>query len=235
MFKKRCTKCEMKFNKSFDFCPYCGFQSNEKEDYGLLGKNDDIANLGNSFGNLGMPNKKLGNFTGSFMEKMLGSAFKMLEKEMRNLEREEGNIQNIPNIQDNHPMKTNFQLYINGKRVNIPEFTQRLGRNMPQQKKEIRKEKLPEISDETLKKASKLPRKEAKTKLTRFKDKLVYELNTPGLDSVNNVLINKLESSIEIKAYTDKAVFFKNLPIKFPLMKYSINPEEGKLFLEFKA
>ena len=99
--------------------------------------------------------------------------------------------------------------------------------------KKIKTAKIPQVSEETFKKSTKLPRKEPKSKLTRLKDKIVYELEIPGLNSLDKVLINKLENSIEIKAFTDKAVYIKTLPAKLPLIQYSIN--NGKLFLEFKA
>lgn len=228
MFKKRCQNCEKKIDRSFDFCPYCGVPSSNPKKYGLLGKTDNPQELNNFI----QPKQELGGFTGNIMEKMLGSAFKMLEKEMGNLNKQEKNFEAMEKEFQKMPMKTNLQLFINGKRVNLPEFQSNMTKeNKPKQTKQ----KMPEISEETLKKSFNLPRKEAKSKLTRHKEKIIYELDTPGLDAVDKVLINKLEDSIEIKAYTPKAVYYKTLPIKFPLMQYSINPQEGKLFLEFKT
>ena len=43
MFKKKCSNCNKKIEKSYDFCPYCGknFKSKyDDEDFGFLGKND---------------------------------------------------------------------------------------------------------------------------------------------------------------------------------------------------
>ena len=224
MFKKRCNKCEKKVESNFDFCPYCGNSLINPKDYGLLGKTDNPQELNNFLS----PKQGIGNFTGSIIEKMLGNAFKALEKEMRGINEEERLEENksIPNL------NTNFQLYINGKKVNVPQFEEQISE---EKKPKIKKEKMPEVSEETLVQSAKLPRKEAKTKLTRHKEKLIYELDTPGLEAVDKVLITKLETSIEIKAYTPKTVYYKTLPIKLPLMQYSINPKEGKLFLEFKT
>jgi hypothetical protein len=167
------------------------------------------------------------------MEKMFGNVFKMLEKEMRQLNEDESKINKIQN--SGIPMRTNFQLFINGKRVNLPEFQSHIqGNNANQEHSKKNTPELSKIPEETLKKSSKLPRKEAKSKVQRFKDKVIYELETPGLNKIQNVLVNKLEDSIEIKVYTDKAVYIKTLPIKMPLAKYSIIPEE-KLILEFRA
>jgi len=179
------------------------------------------------------------------MEKLLGNAIKMLDKEIRNISEEESKLQR-EEIVRNPNIKSNFQLFINGKKVNLPEnFNGDLSRlriagspitgNMAQEPTPKKQKAEPKISDQVLKNSVKLPRKEAKTKLIRYKDKVIYELDTPGLDNVDNVLVNKLENSLEIKAYAAKAVYFKNLAVKLPLMKYGVSPEEGKLVLEFKA
>ena len=223
MFKKRCPSCEKKVESKFDFCPYCGLPIKDPKNYGLLGKTDNINELAKFM----QPKADMG--SGSMIEKLLGNAFKMLEREIRSIDTEESKLRPT---QNNIPLKTNLQLYINGKKVDFPEFQERIDTNN-QAQQEQKKQMLPEISKELLEKSLKLPRKEAKSKVTRHKEKLVYELDTPGLKTVGNVLVNKLENAIEIKAYTDKIVFFKTLPIKFPLIQYSLS--EGKLFLEFKA
>ena len=41
MFKKKnCKKCKRDIKKAYDFCPYCGKASDEKNNWGMLGKND---------------------------------------------------------------------------------------------------------------------------------------------------------------------------------------------------
>jgi len=246
--KKRCTRCNNKIEKKFDFCPFCGnnLKKANSKDYGLLGKDDenfDELNKMMGFGGFNNLNRGIGaGFNSSLFDKMLGSAFKMLEKEMRGLNEEE----NERKMQRN-PVKTNFQLFINGRKIPLPEeFSQGLGqeRNTSMNEERIQEEyeegekrklvkKIPKISEETLRKAAKLPRKEAKTKLSRSKDKVIYELETPGLDKMENVIINKLENSFEIKVFTEKAVYFKNLPVKLNLLGYGISGEN--LILEFKA
>ena len=45
MFKKTCPNCDRKTEKSFNFCPYCGFsfaRNKEQADFGLIGKDDNI-------------------------------------------------------------------------------------------------------------------------------------------------------------------------------------------------
>lgn len=230
--KKKCSRCNKKIDKNFDFCPHCASPMKRKEDYGLLGKSDDVNELNNMIGN-----NLTGGFGNSMIDGIFKSAMKMVEKEMQNLHREEMNLnktQRIPNP------KTNFELFVNGKKVNLPGNIagvqiEEIPGGIPQSGA-IRtpKQKMPKVSDETLEKSAKLPRKEAKSRVSRTAERVIYELETPNLSSLNNVLVNQLENSIEIKAYTDKTVYFKNIPIKLPLMQYSIKPD-GKLVLEFKA
>jgi hypothetical protein len=230
MFKKKCSNCNKKIERDFDFCPYCSSPTKDhKKEYGLLGKDDNTINP------TMIP--KIPEMTNnSLLDRLIGSAFstaiKMVEKEMHSIENQPK--MNIPE---------NLQLYINGKKISLP--SQKNSNLIKQPLKEVEQEfdeegnpvkivkEVPKISEETLKKSARLPRKEAKTKLTRLKDKVVYELETPGISSLSNIVINKLEQSIEIKAYTEKAVFIKNIAIKLPLASYSVRGD--KLFLEFKT
>ena len=203
-------------NRNFDFCPYCGNNMTNKisnrENYGLLGENDNVND---------MFNPRAMGIGGSFMDKMLGNAIKMLEKEFGNMEKDQ--VKNLP--------KSNFQVFINGKRVNTTGNFENEENLKVKNQRQMAKATV--VSDETIKNSFKLPKKEAKIKLTRLNNKIIYELETPNLRSLENVLINKLEQSIEIRVYTDKAVYFKNLPIKLPLLKYYI--DQDRLFLEFQA
>ncbi|MDP1729056.1 MAG: zinc ribbon domain-containing protein [archaeon] len=217
---KKCSHCNNKIEKKFDFCPYCASPLNIKKDYGLLGNNDNVNELNNMLFSGG--NKS----TNSFFDKMFSSAFKMIEKEIQKISREQlSELDKSPNM----------ELFINGQKINLPANVKGVQIDKKQTPVKKKQTKIPTVSDETLKSSVKLPRKEPKTKLIRTADKLIYEFDTPGLDSLNKVLISNLENSLEIRAYTDKVVFCKTLPIKLPLIQYSINPVEGKLILEFKT
>jgi hypothetical protein len=137
---------------------------------------------------------------------------------------------NNPRKLNNAPrISSGLQLYVNGQRIPIQtdqEETQK-------EEKSKTTEKAPKISEEVLKNSVKLPRKEARTHLKRLKDKVVYELETPGIDSLNNIIVNQLENSIEVKAYTKKAVYIKTLKVKLNLMSYSFKGDS--IFLEFRA
>ena len=77
-----------------------------------------------------------------------------------------------------------------------------------------------------------LPRTEAKSNVRRFTDKVIYELSTPGVQSVNDIFISRTENGYEIKALGRTKVYVNNLQINLPITKFSI--KSGKLVIEFK-
>ena len=80
---------------------------------------------------------------------------------------------------------------------------------------------------------STLPRTQAKTNIRRLSNKVIYELATPGLQSVQDVFVSKTESGYEIKALGDKKIYVNNLPIDLPMRGFSV--EDNKLLVEFKT
>ncbi len=75
MRNKSCPSCAKKIDKDFNYCPWCGAgikNLKEKQDYGILGKNDNLN------GNLFSQEAKL-----PFgMNKIVSSLMKQIEKEM---------------------------------------------------------------------------------------------------------------------------------------------------------
>ena len=101
MSDKNCSRCGRATQSKHDFCPYCGNPLDEKNDWGMLGKNDhEVASnpmadpLSGGFGP----------FNSGMINKMFGSAMKMLEKE---LQKDLKDMEVQP--------KTNIQLFINGQ------------------------------------------------------------------------------------------------------------------------
>jgi len=116
--------------------------------------------------------------------------------------------------------------YPNGIRVKI-------GPSTPTRRKSEKSLFNKQISEKQLERMSSLPRIEAVTKVKRLNDKIVYELNTPGIESADDIFISKLESGYEIKVIGEKKVYVNSLPINLPLMSLSMNKE--KLFVEFSV
>jgi len=181
MFNKRyCKNCREKVSTKYRFCPSCGseIKNYKEEDWGMLGRED-------VFGEESVASPFFTGFSGKILNNMLGSALKMLEKEMKNAEK---------------TPKSNFRLMINGKEIQIGQ------QKKPQEVKKISRR---EFGKEQLKKISELPKKEPKTILKRLGDKIIYEIEMPEVKSLNDVLINNLENSIEIKAIGEKLIYSK--------------------------
>jgi hypothetical protein len=215
--KKKCKNCGKKINQSYDFCPYCGDNlknPNNQPDWGMLGKDDII----------GLEEIKMPMGLGT----LFNSLVKNMDKQFREIERESNKKMKSQNIKQggisiNISTTGNFP-----PRIKIQEFGDR-----PKQKivKEIKGKQI-NLPNEKIKELMKLPKKEPKTEMKRFSDSIVYELNIPGVNSIDNIAINKLENSIEIKAFGKKYIYVKIIPVNLPIKNYNL--EEEKLILELK-
>lgn len=219
MFKIKCSKCKNKISKKYDFCPYCGNLLNNKnsqEDYGILGKDDFIE-----------PNI-FESFETSLFDKMFENAMKVAEKIIEkqvNISKEQPRPQQSPNIKiPNNNL--NVQFYVNGKRVFPQDNLKKIENPQPIQIKN-------KMLKENAEKFSKLPKQEALSKIRRYSGKIVYELEMPEVKKLEDVLINQLENSIEIKALGKDRVYSKTLNLNLPILSYKL--EEGSLILELKA
>lgn len=160
------------------------------------------------------PNSFFGGISGKMINKMIESTMKMLEKEMqKEMKRQE----------KDHEPKTNFQLFINGKKADF-------GGSGDKSEKETAQIELP---NNELKGYQKLPRKEPKTNLRRFSDKVIYEISMPGIESDDDVSVTRLENSIEVKGVSKKNSYKKVIPINLPITSYDIS--KGKLVLEMSG
>lgn len=222
MFNNKCDKCKNKIKKDFDFCPFCGNDLSsdfDKEDYGLMGKNDFIDD--NFFP--GIEN--------SFMDKIFNQAMKMMEKQMKNLA-EEANQQNRPQkipMNEINP-NLNVQFFVNGKRVFPPQQEQIQNTGITKNTK-VKINKMPM---EKLEKFSKLKRIEPASKVRRIGNKIIYELEIPGVKDLDDILINRLENSIEIKALANDKSYSKIINVNLPIIRYGLDKENLILELQGK-
>lgn len=204
MFNNRyCKGCKEKVSTKYRFCPSCGgkIDGYREEDWGVLGREDIVEEekLMDHF---------FTGFSGKMLNNMLGNAMKMLEKEMKNMEK---------------TPKSNFRLMINGKEIQI--------NRQKKPREPARRIIKREFGKEQLKKILELPKKEPKTSLKRFGDKIIYELEMPEVKSLNDVFINNLENGIEIKAIGESEIYFKTIPLNMQIVNHELS--EGKLILEF--
>ena len=117
-----------------------------------------------------------------------------------------------------------IQFFVNGKKV-FPEKQIKMQKPEKIETRTISKEKANEFA--------KLPRKEPKTKMKRLSGKLLYELSVPGVSDINDVFINQLENSIEIKALSKTKVYSKTLEVNLPIIGYKL--DKDNLILELHA
>jgi len=115
---------------------------------------------------------------------------------------------------------------VNGKKINVNQEAKR-GEQKQKIKRELSQSSLPNAN---LKKFGDFPKKEPETNVRRFSDRVIYEINMPGLKSEKEMSIVKMENSIEIKALADNIIYRKIIPISLPITDFKI--ANDKLVLE---
>lgn len=236
--KKKCPRCSRKIEKDYEFCPYCGkdFRAERRfqkqKDFGLLGEDDILTpNL-----NIGMP-LGFGNLFQSLL-KEVDKQFHELDKEIAKERLSETEFTKLKEQSEKGKFPgSGISISISSMNNGKPEIrVKSFGPDFKdissssQAKAKIHKS---ELTDEDAKKLSKLPRREAEARVRRLSNKLVYELELPGVKDLKNVIINKLENSTEVKAFSNNTAYFKLLPIKLKLLNYKL--KDSKLILEFSS
>ncbi|NCN86498.1 hypothetical protein GW932_01590 [archaeon] len=211
--KKICNNCSEKIKGNPNFCPNCGIQLKDLgKDWGMLGKKDkQNTNQQINFG---------GGLTGNLMNKLVTKMMKDLTKGSNDI--------NGKDIED--VMKT----LLPGVKVVVKKTPANLRQNEIDKKTKDNTKILPiEFEEETLTKWKKLKKEEPKSNLKRVGDKIQYELEIPGVESIKDISIVKLENSIEVKAVSDEKAYSKTISLNLPLKKYSLL--KGILTLELDA
>jgi len=219
--KKRCNGCGEKIEKDYNYCPYCKTPLknafDEEEDWGLLGKND-----------LTSPNEvkmPMGlNTLFNSLVKNLNSQMKEFDRENREskeqkIQKKSGGISISISTSGDRPPEIKVRSF-----GNVPEFKEK--------EQEIKKTAIKLPSSNSGKFADR-PKKEPETNIRRLSNKVVYEIELPGVKSTKDISIIQLENSIEIKALSGKKVFYKVIPINLPINKYNLS--QGILTLELDS
>ena len=102
----------------------------------------------------------------------------------------------------------------------------------PERQEIAKKIPMESISEKDIEKRRNLPRTEAESSVRRLSDRIVYEIFVPGVKTKKDIVISKMESGVEIKAYSKDKCFYKVIPIKVDLLGYHL--EDDILFLELK-
>ncbi|MFC1710771.1 zinc ribbon domain-containing protein [Nanoarchaeota archaeon] len=225
--KKACRYCGEKIGNNYSFCPHCGNpskKSSKQEDWGMLGKDDYVNEQDQS------QNPFFGGISNNMLNKIFASTMKMLEKEMKKGATRQQKTSSQPNV------KTNFRLSINGQEINFDDqgsMFQQPVKSRSKEQKPTKQAKLIKLTKEKQKKFVKLKKKEPLTHIRRLADKVIYEINMPGVRSIKDISITRLENSIEIKAIAKDKAYQKLIPISLPIIEYDLS--KGKLILELEA
>jgi len=208
--KERCVRCGNKINRKFSYCPFCGNCIKSQDRDGFF-----------------MPTFKMG-FP-------FNSIFKRLEKQIEKQFREVDNMVDADDEDDEEEPEKAYGFSINigtnesGQPVIKIGDGKEIGKMIKPKPVKIRQIK---ISERDAEKFAKLPKAEPLTNVRRLADRIIYEIELPGVKDKNNIIINKLHNSIEIKAFAKDKAFFKLIPVALPLLKYYL--EKEKLILELK-
>jgi len=155
---------------------------------------------------------------------------KQIEKEMRNLDKNMD--KSMLDMENPTPLMGGLTINIDSSN-GTPVIKVSSMKNPPEREK-TPKESVglrTKITEEKAEEISKLPKEEAKTTVRRLTDRIIYELYVPGVEK-ENIMITKLQNSIEIKAYSKDRAYFKLIPVSFAILNSKL--EEGKLVLELK-
>jgi len=236
MFNKKCPRCKNKVSRGYDFCPYCSYplKRRKEEDKGLIDKDlEEEFGLG-SFGLGGM------GFGGFPFEKILNGLTRELDRQFREIDKhfkEPKTTKKEPSV-----FREGLSISISSSGNGEPKIKmKRLGDKeaviiAPLHKPPIKSKKLSKapklkISKEEAEKIAKLPHAEPSTTVRRLSNKIIYEIDLPGVKE-KDIIINKLQHSIEIKAFAKDKAFFKLIPVALPILDYYT--EKGKLIIELK-
>ncbi|MFH0831289.1 MAG: zinc ribbon domain-containing protein [archaeon] len=239
MFGRKCPQCSKKVSKEFEFCPYCGNVLRE-ENRGLLDDIKEIESMDINSSDIEDLTRDIGKQMGfGFIDTfpfntIVKKLSRDIEKQFKDIDREfaakkTSGKEQVVRENGAEIKKTTFpggfsvQIKMGGSPESIPvqirDFNVREEHTKDIKFNELNREKI-----------SKLPRREPEARVRRLTDKITYEILLPGVKSMRNVSVNKLENSIEIKAITKNEAYFKLIPVALPLKKYYLKKE--KLIIE---
>lgn len=235
--KIKCARCGKKIEKKFDYCPYCGYNPKQKA---AVGEFKDFSREIEKAMKMPFLVKFPFRHIVKQLEKQIDAQMREYDK---NLDKKEFNKIDMNKIDmKKMPRVSGISISVSGGDgepiIRVRNMGNgngnRDGKIIPINKiSKVQKGigSLPsKLSKSKAEKFSKLPKSEPETKVRRLTDKIVYEINLPGVKTIKDVIINKLENSIEIKAFSKDKAYFKLIPISLPLKKYRL--EQEKLILE---
>lgn len=249
MFNKTKCVCGKRISKKLNYCSYCGTAVSElaqlkKEE--KLRKDATDAILKDVEKSFGIPSIMHFPF-----KQLVNKLSKDIEKQFREFDQE---LVREPNIKvPKGAKKEEKKIIQDGKQVgDMQSFsfpggfsvqiklggpTQNFSSDIAREEIMEKEKKLPtsatkKFSKEEQDKLSKLPREEPATKVRRLSNKVVYEIELPGVKDKKDIILNRLQNSIEIKAISKDKAYFKLIPVSMPVKDWKL--EKEKLILELQ-
>ncbi len=228
-WKKKCKVCGSKVEKGYDFCPHCGSSLKEKE--GLLDEIDEM-NENNGFG-FGM---NLNSFPFNDLMKKLT---KDLERSFQDIDKQI-KVDDKKNKMASGGLSISITSNNGAPQIKVKSF----GDDMqgikidgmpifPEAPKQMKQQSIKEkkLTKEQQSRIENLQKTEPQTSVRRLANKVIYEIDLPGVKE-KDVIINKLQNSIEIKALAKDRIFFKLIPVSLPILRHNL--KNNKLVLELR-
>ncbi|MCH7850548.1 MAG: hypothetical protein IH845_02795 [Nanoarchaeota archaeon] len=203
MLGKKCNSCDKRVSSKFDFCPHCGDPFNGSRNSEDFGMFGS-EKVGNSVEDIKLP---------FGMEKMVNSLVKQLEKQMGQMDFTDGN------------MPRGFKIHVS---TGGPPNHQQIVTQNPKANPVIN-----ELSAKESDRRNKLPRVEIDSRMRRLSDRIIYEMETPGVRSKGDVVLGELATGLEIRAYSSDKCYVKFIPLKVEVIGYYLKNET--LFVELKV
>jgi HSP20 family molecular chaperone IbpA len=144
------------------------------------------------------------------MEKIMGSLVKQLEKQMGDM---------------NFDEKNGFP-----KGIKIQIARRPTGQVV---QKKMPRSKVVEVSEKENERRARLKKVEAKSRVKRLGDMIIYEIETPGLKKKEDVVITELATGLEIRAYSKDKCYMKVIPLKVEILNWKVDRE--RVMIELKA
>ena len=216
----KCQNCGAEVDRKWKFCPKCGAPVKRRSIFDLFSR--DIFSVNRQIKQM---EREMSELERSFetldISPMLRKSAKArgftIRIERRNREKPEVSVETFGDVDKNRLEK---------------EIREQLGENAPVtlspvEKKEHRPSGLPKsrpIPGET---------SEPKTEIRRVDSKVIVDMDVPGVKDEDDIEINELEESVEVRAYAGNRAYFKIItkPPEFSLSSKSLSNE--KLHLEF--
>ena len=211
----QCQNCSSKVEKSWEFCPSCGEALRVEEQRDLF--SEIFEKFGQEFAD---------------MNKMFQSQMEVFDltpmfKKSKVAQQGGGFTINIISSGDKPPQVSVHTFGdVDDKKIKQQVYSQL----SHQQEKPF---EIEEGAQKTVRNKSYGPTEEPKTKVEKAGQKVLVEMELPEVKKEADIEINELESSVEVKAVSDKKAFFKILkkPENRRIVKTGFN--KGVLKLEF--